>query len=119
MRTMPETASHTVSREVRLLRGGANNAIDKARDKLDLATLTAPAIENVRKEVEPLIGLLDECVTVHIEKFTDMEGNFSDDMDDWKNELEAVKIAWDYHLEMWRHLLDKNKKVLEAEVDAG
>ena len=109
----------TASCEIRLLRRGANNAIQKARGKLDLATLTAPAIEDVRKEVEPLIGLLDECVTVHIENFTDMEGDFSDDIEDWENKLEAIKIVWEHCLEKWRGQLDKNKKMLEAEVDAG
>ena len=59
MSITPDTASHTASREIRQLRRGANNDIPKARGKLDLATLTASAIENVRKEVEPLIDLLD------------------------------------------------------------
>ena len=115
MSTTPDTAS----REIRLLRRGTNNAIQKAPGELDQPTLTASAIEDVRKEVEPLIGLLDECVTVHIKKFTDIEGNFSNDIEDWENELEVVKVVWEICLDKWRDLLNKNKKMLEAEVDAG
>ena len=48
-----------------------------------------------------------------------MDGDFSDDIEEWKNELETVKTVWELCLVNWRHQLEKNKKVLEAEIDAG
>ena len=49
MSTTPDTAL----REMRLLRRNANNATKKVRED------TAPAIDELNKEVEPLIDLLD------------------------------------------------------------
>ena len=84
MSTTPDTASHTALREIHLLRRGANNAIQKLCNEIDLAVLTASDINKVREEVEPLIDSLEKCLTAHIEKFTDMDGDFSDDIEEGK-----------------------------------
>ena len=101
------------------MRRSANNAIQKACNEIDLATLTTSAIDELRKEVEPLIDLLDKYVTERIKEFEDMEGDFSDDIEDWENELVAVQIVWEHCVKKWRDQLDKNKKVLETAIDAG
>ena len=113
-----DTASHTALREIRFLRKGANNAIQKSRNEIDLAVLTASDIDKA-KEVEPLIDSLEKCVTANVEKFTDIDGDFSDDIEEWKNELEAVKTVWELCLDKWHDQLKKNKKVLEVEIDVA
>ena len=103
--------------EIRLLTRGMNNAIQKSCNEIDLAVLTASDIDKVREEVESLIDSIEKCVMAHIEKVMDI-GDFSDDIEEWKNELEAVKTVWELCLYKWDDQLEKNKKLLEAEIDA-
>ena len=103
MSTTPDAAL----REMHLLRRNANNAIKKACETIVLATLTALAIGELNKEVEPLIDLLDKCVTGHIKTLEDLEEDFSDKIEDWENEFVAIQIVWELCLEKWHDQLIK------------
>ena len=104
------TAGETALREMHLLRRNANNAIKKAHGDIDLATLTAPVIDDLKKEVEPLVDLLDKCVMGYIKALEDMEGDFSDEIEDWENELVAIQIVWEHCLDNWYHQLNRIRR---------
>ena len=49
-------------------------------------------------------------MTAYIKALEDLEGDFSDEIEDWENELVAIQIVWELCLEKWHDQLENIRR---------
>ena len=110
----------TVMHQMRLLRMNAHKAVEKAlvKSKSDKA-LSEKEMEELRGEVEPFIRQLDDCVSEHIERLKEKEGDHDEEKEEWDMQAEHAHIMCQQCLDLWRLQKEAAEKASEVEEVMG